>query len=55
MNQIIIIGNLGGYEKLNRVYSPDGICPTIDTASGGGRQPYFICEVNDERIQDKSE
>lgn len=27
-----------GNEQMNRVYSPDGLCPTLKTVSGGGRE-----------------
>lgn len=35
MNKIIVLGTMEGYEKLNRVYSIDGISPTIETMQGG--------------------
>ena len=30
------------YDKMDRVYSSDGIAPTVDTMTGGGRQPKII-------------
>ena len=27
-----------GNDQMNRVYSPDGLCPTLKTVSGGGRE-----------------
>ncbi len=29
-------------DQMNRVYSPDGLCPTIETISGGGREPKIV-------------
>ena len=50
MNKIIVLGTMEGYEKINRVYSIKGLSPVIETAQGGGRQPYILVEVKDERI-----
>lgn len=30
--------NYYNYDKMNRVYSPDGISPTLDTVSGGAER-----------------
>lgn len=40
-NEIIVIGKMdhtldNTLESANRVYSKDGICPTIPTCAGGG-------------------
>lgn len=32
----------GGFEMANRVYSPEGLCPTIRTMQGGGLEPKII-------------
>lgn len=42
-NGLIHIGNLemAGNESIKRVYSPDGVCPTLTTMTGGHRQPKF--------------
>lgn len=37
------IGQLeGAFEMANRVYSPDGLCPTIRAMQGGGLEPKII-------------
>ena len=40
-NGLIQVGNLemAGNESIKRVYSPDGVCPTLTTMTGGHRQP----------------
>ena len=40
-NGLIHLGNLNmaGNESIKRVYSPDGVCPTLTTMTGGHRQP----------------
>ncbi len=40
-NMLIQCGdlNLPGHESSSRVYSPDGICPTVTTPCGGGHMP----------------
>lgn len=40
-NGLIHIGNLdmAGNDSIKRVYSPDGVCPTLTTMTGGHRQP----------------
>ena len=37
-------GKNSTYESTNRVYSPYGLCPTINTCSGGDRQPKVIID-----------
>lgn len=32
------------YDKMDRVYNSDGVAPTVDTMTGGGRQPKIIDE-----------
>lgn len=34
----------GSFEIINRVYSTDGIAPTINTCGGGGREPKIMEE-----------
>ena len=43
-NTIIIAGTLHttNYDKMNRVYDPDGLSPTIETPSGGNKMPKVI-------------
>lgn len=48
-HQIIQVGNIvddTGFSnpQRGRVYSVKGICPTLDTFSGGGRETKIICE-----------
>lgn len=40
-NGLIHLGNLNmaGNESIKRVYSPNGVCPTLTTMTGGHRQP----------------
>lgn len=40
-NGLIHVGNLemAGNEAIKRVYSPEGVCPTLTTMTGGHRQP----------------
>lgn len=49
-NRIIVIGKMdhtldNTLESANRIYSKDGICPTIPTCAGGNIQPKFIDEL----------
>lgn len=49
-NEIIVIGKMDHtldnmLESANRVYSKDGICPTIPTCAGGNIQPKIIDEL----------
>lgn len=53
------IGNLfqtdsfGGNPQTGRVYSDDGLSPTLNTMQGGGREPkIFECSVNAKHQQD---
>ena len=43
---LIQVGNLemAGNEAIKRVYSPDGICPTLTTMTGGHRQPKILLD-----------
>ena len=40
MKKIVQCADLRHYrnDQMNRVYSPDGLCPTLKTVSGGGRE-----------------
>lgn len=41
--KILLAGNLpGSHEQNGRVYSPNVICPTLNTMQGGDRQPKII-------------
>ena len=49
-NRIIVIGKMdhtldNTLESANRIYSKDGICPTIPTCAGGNIQPKIIDEL----------
>ena len=49
-NEIIVIGKMdhtldNTLESANRIYSKDGICPTISTCAGGNIQPKIIDEL----------
>ena len=49
-NEIIVIGKMdhtldNTHESANRVYSKNGICPTIPTCAGGNIQPKIIDEL----------
>ena len=52
INRIIQIGNLVketlkfSNPQTGRVYSIDGICPTLNTCGGGQREPKILIEVN---------
>lgn len=50
-NGLIHVGNLEfpGNEAIKRVYSPDGICPTLTTMTGGHRQPKIL--LDDGRVR----
>ena len=46
-NKLIMVGQMESgkdrtFESINRVYSPYGSCPTINTCSGGDRQPKIF-------------
>ena len=47
--QLILVGCMdnsdGTLESANRVYSPDGLAPTIPTCCGGGHQPKFLVKT----------
>ena len=47
-NEIIVIGKMDNtFESANRVYSKDGICPTIPTCAGGNIQPKIIDDTEE--------
>lgn len=51
-NEIIVIGKMdhtldNTLESANRVYSKNGICPTIPTCAGGNIQPKIIDDVDE--------
>lgn len=43
--QIMVAGDLNHYnnDQMNRIYSPEGISPTITVVSGGGREHKIVC------------
>jgi DNA (cytosine-5)-methyltransferase 1 len=45
-NGLIHLGNLemAANESIKRVYSPEGVCPTITTMTGGHRQPKVLID-----------
>ena len=52
--KIVNVGNLYGFTGgsfAGMIYSAIGICPTINTAGGGNREPMII-EANEESIRD---
>lgn len=51
MTELIIIGNMEGYEVINRVYSPEGLAPTLGAShGGGGNSKLILVEFKNERI-----
>lgn len=42
--QVCILPAINGYDILKRVYSPDGIAPTIHTCGGGNTEPKVLIE-----------
>ena len=45
MTEIIRLGNMYGFTGgsfAGNVYSPRGLCPSINTAGGGNREPIVI-------------
>lgn len=53
-NYIKVIGklNIKGHDYIKRVYSINGIAPTLTDMQGGNRQPKII-EVEEEKIEEK--
>ncbi len=44
---IIVEGKIDGrYRSAVSVYSPDGLCPTLNTMQGGGQQPKIVVNEN---------
>lgn len=42
-NELLCVGTLeGSFEAVNRVYSENGIAPTVNTMQGGGREPKIL-------------
>lgn len=42
--QVGSIANMNAHESTRRVYSPDGISPTLNCCEGGNLQPKIICD-----------
>lgn len=40
--QLLQVAQLNGFESTGRIYSANGLCPTINTMGGGGREPKII-------------
>lgn len=57
VHQIGNIANGGSFDnpQIGRVYSPNGISPTIDTMAGGNREPKILDESKDYRIRKLTE
>lgn len=53
--KINVIGEMDGYEITNRVYSVDGLCPTLNTCGGGQREPKIIGVKKIVNIEDITE
>lgn len=55
-NKIALLGRLkiAGIDQIKRVYSVEGIAPTISTMQGGQRQPKIVVAKynSDERKQE---
>ncbi len=51
--RVILLGQMdnsdGTREQQNRVYSPQGLSPTIDSCGGGGRQPKILEVTNEDK------
>lgn len=58
MNKIIQLGNLRKDTKnftnpqIGRIYSAEGIAPTLNTCQGGSREPKVLVEVIYEKNTD---
>lgn len=54
MKEIVIGADLHWYgnDQMNRVYSPQGIAPTIKTVSGGGREVKVLAAAQRGRYDD---
>lgn len=53
---VIQVGNImpskwGEQTNQGRVYNKYGLCPTLNTMSGGGRQPYIVVRYGAEVIK----
>ena len=52
--QVIQIGNIAAHKgawdnpQSGRIYSVNGICPTLSTCGGGNLEPKIVTEVLDE-------
>lgn len=46
-NKILQVGRLDmrGTDQVRRVYSPEGLSPTLDTMQGGWRQPKIVVQI----------
>lgn len=53
-NDIILLGNIqkeNGFKnpQVGRVYSIYGVCPTLNTCSGGGHEPKILVKKNENK------
>jgi hypothetical protein len=39
--------DIKGNDRVKRVYSPEGLSPTLDTMQGGWRQPKVIVQTSE--------
>lgn len=48
---VIFVGSIYGHGTgyAGCVYDPDGICPTLNTMQGGGREPHILMKCDEER------
>lgn len=48
MKRIIMAADLHHYrnDQMNRVYSPEGVAPTLKTVTGGGREVKILVKTN---------
>lgn len=58
-DNLIVLGNLESdgwekrFEEIRRVYSPEGLSPTIPTSQGGGVTPKFLVDFRIRRLTPK--
>lgn len=50
--KLVQVGSLEGkFQSNNRVYSPEGLAPTIKTMQGGGNEPKILIDSNNLKIR----
>ena len=55
LEQVAQISDSGFLESSGRIYSVDGLCPTIKTMSGGNLEPKILEDTNELYIEADSE